>query len=191
VLQLVPLLITHLGRDQPHHRGPRPGQRGDPTLLPWSLAGQTRGSGLEPQWILPLTKGAPLLVVILGTLVVYHLHLDQTAGVRVVGKIPAGLPPLTLPQLDLTTLPALLPVCLAIALVGYMEGFAGGQALASKRRERVDPNQELIALGIANLGAALRGRPTRYRWGQQIGGELLSWRPHRSGLGGYRWASWR
>jgi SulP family sulfate permease len=74
-----------------------------------------------------------------------------------VGEIPAGLPPLTLPQLDLTILPDLLPVCLAIALVGYMEGFAGGQALASKRRERVDPNQELIALGIANLGAALGG----------------------------------
>ncbi|MFM7324785.1 MAG: SulP family inorganic anion transporter [Nodosilinea sp.] len=157
VLQLVPLLITHLGQINPITVGLGLASGAILLYCHGPLAGQLQGRGWSPQWILPLTKGAPLLVVILGTLVVYHLHLDQTAGVRVVGEIPAGLPPLTLPQLDLTTLPALLPVCLAIALVGYMEGFAGGQALASKRRERVDPNQELIALGIANLGAALGG----------------------------------
>jgi SulP family sulfate permease len=157
VLQLVPLLITHLGQINPITLGLGLASAGVLLYFNGPLVGQLQGRGWSPQWILPLAKGAPLLVVILGTLVVYHLHLDQTAGVRVVGEIPAGLPPLTLPQLDLTTLPALLPVCLAIALVGYMEGFAGGQALASKRRERVDPNQELIALGIANLGAALGG----------------------------------
>jgi len=157
VLQLAPLLITHLGQINPISLGLGLASGAILLYCHGPLAGQLQGRGWSPQWILPLTKGAPLLVVILGTLVVYHLHLDQTAGVRVVGEIPAGLPPLTLPQLDLTTLPALLPVCLAIALVGYMEGFAGGQALASKRRERVDPNQELIALGIANLGAALGG----------------------------------
>jgi SulP family sulfate permease len=157
VLQLVPLLITHLGQINPITLGLGLASAGVLLYCHGPLVGQLQRRGWSSQWILPLTKGAPLLVVILGTLVVYHLHLDQTAGVRVVGEIPAGLPPLTLPQLDLTILPDLLPVCLAIALVGYMEGFAGGQALASKRRERVDPNQELIALGIANLGAALGG----------------------------------
>lgn len=157
VLQLVPLLITHLGQINPITLDLGLASAGVLLYCHGPLVGQLQRRGWSSQWILPLTKGAPLLVVILGTLVVYHLHLDQTAGVRVVGEIPAGLPPLTLPQLDLTILPDLLPVCLAIALVGYMEGFAGGQALASKRRERVDPNQELIALGIANLGAALGG----------------------------------
>lgn len=157
VLQLVPLLVTHLGQINPITLGLGLASAGILLYFNGPLVDQLQGRGWSPQWILPLTKGAPLLVVILGTLVVYHLHLDQIAGVRVVGEIPAGLPPLILPQLDLASLPALLPVCLAIALVGYMEGFAGGQALASKRRETVDPNQELIALGIANLGSALSG----------------------------------
>lgn len=157
VLQLVPLLVTHLGQINPITLGLGLASAGILLYFNGPLVDQLQGRGWSPQWILPLTKGAPLLVVILGTLVVHHLHLDQIAGVRVVGEIPAGLPPLILPQLDLTTLPALLPVCLAIALVGYMEGFAGGQALASKRRETVDPNQELIALGMANLGSALSG----------------------------------
>ena len=157
VLQLVPLLITHLGQVNPITLGLGLVSGAIVLYANGPLVGQLQRRGWSPQWILPLAKGAPLLVVLLGTLVVHHLRLDQTAGVRVVGKIPAGLPPLSLPQLDLATLPALLPVCLAIALVGYMEGFASSQALASKRRERVDPNQELIALGIANLGAALGG----------------------------------
>ena len=157
VLQLLPLLVTHLGQINPITLGLGLASAGILLYFNGPLGRQLQRRGWGPQSILSITKAAPLLVVILGTLLVSGLHLDQTAGVRVVGEIPAGLPPLTLPQLDLTTLPALLPVCLAIALVGYMEGFAGGQALASKRRERVDPNQELIALGIANLGAALGG----------------------------------
>lgn len=157
VLQLVPLLVTHLGQINPITLGLGLASAGILLYFNGPLAGQLQRRGWHPQHILPVTKAAPLLVVILGTLLVSRLHLDQTAGVRVVGKIPAGLPPLTLPQLDLASLPALLPVCLAIALVGYMEGFAGGQALASKRRETVDPNQELIAFGIANLGSALSG----------------------------------
>jgi SulP family sulfate permease len=75
----------------------------------------------------------------------------------VVGDIPQGLPSLTLPMLDISAWQVLLPTALAIALVGYMEGFAGGQALASKRREKIDPNQELVAFGVANLGASFTG----------------------------------
>jgi len=113
--------------------------------------------GWSDQKILPVSKSAPLLVVILGTLLVWSLQLDETAGIKVVGEIPQGLPPLTLPLLDVPALRLLLPTALAIALVGYMEGFAGGQALASKRREKIDPNQELIAFGAANLGASFTG----------------------------------
>ena len=121
------------------------------------LVKQLKRRGWSDQKILPVAKSAPLLVVILGTLVVSSLHLDQTAGIKVVGEIPQGLPSFTLPLRDVQAWRVLLPTALAIALVGYMEGFAGGQALASKRREKIDPNQELVAFGVANLGASFTG----------------------------------
>lgn len=121
------------------------------------LVKQLKHLGWSDQMIVPVSKSAPLLVVILGTLLVWGLRLDERASLQVVGEIPAGLPNLSLPNLDLETVELLLPAAIAIALVGYLEGFAGGQALASKRREKLDPNQELIALGAANWGAALSG----------------------------------
>jgi sulfate permease, SulP family len=121
------------------------------------LVKQLKQWGWSNQQILPISKSAPLLVVVLGTLLVGGLHLDQVAGIKVVGNIPAGLSSLTLPLLDWQTLKSLLPAAIGISLVGYMEGYAGGQALASKRREKIDANQELLALGIANLGAAVTG----------------------------------
>ncbi|MBD2175469.1 sulfate permease [Pseudanabaena sp. FACHB-1998] len=107
--------------------------------------------------ILPISKGAPLLVVILGTLITFSLQLDQTQAVEIVGAIPAGLSGLTMPIFDQETWLSLLSAALAIAIVGYMEGFAGGQAIATKRMEKIDPNQELIAFGIANISAAFSG----------------------------------
>ena len=100
------------------------------------LVKQLKRRGWSDQKILPVSKSAPLLVVILGTVLVWSLQLDETAGIKVVGDIPQGLPALTLPLFDLQALQLLMPAALAIALVGYMEGFAGGQALASKRREK-------------------------------------------------------
>jgi sulfate permease, SulP family len=121
------------------------------------LVKQLKQRGWSDQKILPVAKSAPLLVVILGTLVVSSLNLDQTAGIKVVGDIPRGLPSFTLPIWNVETWQLLLPTALAISLVGYMEGFAGGQALASKRREKIDANQELVAFGVANLGASFTG----------------------------------
>ncbi len=113
--------------------------------------------GWSEQRILPISKSAPLLVVILGTLLVSVFQWDRVAGVKIVGMVPLGLPPLSIPSFDLQTWRSLLPADLAIALVGYMEGFSGAQALASKRREKIDPNQELIAFGAANMSAAFTG----------------------------------
>lgn len=121
------------------------------------LVKQLQRLGWSDQSILPLSKSAPLLVVVLGTLLVWGFQLDKIAAIKVVGEIPAGLPTFTLPLGDWQTLQSLLPAALAISLVGYMEGFAGGQALASKRREKIDANQELVAFGAANLGAAFTG----------------------------------
>lgn len=118
---------------------------------------QLRRWGIPQAWVLPLSKGAPLGVVILTTLLVWGLGLSQGSGVAVVGAIPAGLPPLTFPWLSPEQWGSLLPTALAISLVGFTESYAVGQSLASKKRQKVDPDQDLLGLGAANLAAALTG----------------------------------
>lgn len=123
----------------------------------YGLAAHLRRLGLPASWVTPLTKSAPLFVVLLGTLLVWALQLDARAGVRIVGAVPAGLPPLTVPILAPDKLLLLLPTALVISFVGYMESISVAKSLASKRRQKVDSNQELVALGAANLGAAFTG----------------------------------
>ncbi|MFS8881042.1 SulP family inorganic anion transporter [Synechococcus sp. H55.11] len=121
------------------------------------LPAQLRRWGIPPLWELLLTKSAPLAAVFLTTLLVWRLNLSERAGVAVVGSIPAGLPPLTFPQLSWPEWGSLLPTALALSLVGFTESYAMAQALASKRRQKVDPNQDLVALGVANVAAAVSG----------------------------------
>lgn len=121
------------------------------------LGKQLQKQGFTEQTITPVTKSAPLLLVIATSLLVWLLRLDQFAGVKIVGEIPKGLPSVTIPSIDFNHMQALLPAAFAISFVGFMEAFAVGKFLASKRRQKVDANQELIALGAANLGAALSG----------------------------------
>jgi SulP family sulfate permease len=121
------------------------------------LPAQLRRWGIPPLWGLLLTKGAPLGAVFLTTLLVWGLNLSERAGVAVVGSIPAGLPSLAFPWLSWAEWRALLPTALAISLVGFTESYAVGQSLASQRRQKVDPNQDLVALGVANLAAAVSG----------------------------------
>ncbi len=123
----------------------------------YGLAQQLVRWGLKPPWVLPTTKAAPLAVVVVGTLLVWGLRLDQQAGVAIVGLVPAGLPSLTLPTFDWRQWQQLLPTALVISFVGYMESIAVAKSLASKRRQKVAANQELLALGAANLGAMLTG----------------------------------
>lgn len=99
---------------------------------------------------------APILVVVLSTLVVSGLGLQQR-GVAVVGVVPAGLPPLRLPLLDLALVLRLLPLALTIGFVGYMESIAVAEMVAAREKYHVDPNRELGALGLANLTAAVCG----------------------------------
>lgn len=81
-------------------------------------------------------------------------QLQLAGGGDVVGKIPAGLPALRVPKLSLEAVMSLLSAALVIALVGFMESIAMAKALAAKTRQRLDPNQELIGQGVANLGGA-------------------------------------
>ncbi|HEX7363992.1 MAG TPA: SulP family inorganic anion transporter [Dehalococcoidia bacterium] len=105
---------------------------------------------------------AGLAVLVLGIIasVVFSLSAH---GVSVVGQIPAGLPSFNLPDVRpdylWSLLPrwALLPAALGIALVIYTEGLGAASAFASKHNYEVNPNQELISYGVANLGSAMLG----------------------------------
>lgn len=100
----------------------------------------------------PRFPGA-LVVVVASSLVVWGIGLDQ-AGVRVVGTVPAGLPGLSVPSVDVAALIALLPAAITISLVGFMESVAVAKSFARRNRYEIDTNQELVGLGLANLGAA-------------------------------------
>lgn len=103
-----------------------------------------------------MVKAAPVLGVIISILVVVSFDLEAK-DVAVVGSIPAGLPSLVLPSFNLPLVKELLLPATLISTIGYVESISVGSALGAKRREGVDNNRELVALGGANLAAAVSG----------------------------------
>ena len=102
------------------------------------------------------TKAGPVVAVIATTVAVALGGLAEQ-GVRVVGAVPAGLPPLSVPTFDPGLWAGLLPAAALVSLVGFVESISVSQTLAARRRERIDANQELVGLGGANLAAGLTG----------------------------------
>lgn len=101
----------------------------------------------------PRVPGALVALVLLGGLVAW-LEPD---GVAVLGEVPAGLPPLTLPVLPLSAWLALLPVAIAIAVLTVAEGVLISQDAARRNGETLEPNGEIYAYGAANAAAAITG----------------------------------
>lgn len=101
-----------------------------------------------------LSKLGPLLAVVTTAVAVAWFGLDQSADVGIVGSIPAGVPKLTMPPINFPLIRDLLPLATVITLVGYLESISVAKALASRRREKIDANRELFALGMADLGAS-------------------------------------
>ena len=99
---------------------------------------------------------AALVVAVVATILVGLLG-GEVAGVSVVGDLPSGLPHLVLPNLDPAILYELAPGALAIVMVGYAEALGGAKAAAMQSGGDVDPNQELIAHGPANILSGLFG----------------------------------
>ncbi|WP_162820749.1 SulP family inorganic anion transporter, partial [Microvirga calopogonii] len=99
---------------------------------------------------------AALVVAVAATILV-GLVGGEAAGISVVGPLPSGLPHLTMPDLSPDTLVALAPGALAIVLVGYAEALGAAKAAAMQDGGAIDPNQELIAHGIANVSSGLFG----------------------------------
>lgn len=103
-----------------------------------------------------IAKTGPVAAIAVTTGLTWALGW-QAQGVKIVGAIPQGLPPLTLPQWDPVLWKELAIPALLISVVGFVESVSVGQTLAAKRRQRIEPDQELVALGASNLAAAFTG----------------------------------
>jgi len=89
--------------------------------------------------------------IALGNNVLDISKLKITGGGDIVGKIPEGLPTLAMPDLSLKTFLKLLPTAIIISLLGFMEAIAIAKAMAAQTGQKLDPNQELIGQGLANI----------------------------------------
>jgi SulP family sulfate permease len=103
-----------------------------------------------------VTKAGPVAAVVVTTLAVWVFDLEGR-GVSIVGEVPQALPPLTLPGFAPDLIRQLAIPAILISIIGFVESISVAQTLAAKKRQRIDPNQELIGLGAANLGAAFTG----------------------------------
>lgn len=112
--------------------------------------------GLAPFYASLVAKAGPLAAVLASIAAVSFFMLDAK-GVKIVGAIPASLPPFTLPTFDAAVWLQLFPAAVLLSLIGFVESVSVAQTLAARRRERVEANQELTALGAANITAAISG----------------------------------
>lgn len=113
-----------------------------------------RAIGLGPRLADSFTKAGPVFAVAATIWIVTSLDLGAE-GVSLVGAIPSGLPPIGLPSIDLEVVRVLLLPAFLISLVGFVESVSVAQTLASKRRQRIQPDQELIGLGAANIASGI------------------------------------
>ncbi len=143
------------------------------SINPWTVAVGAVALGLLlwiridlKNWLkrFGVPKGPANIIVRAGPVLVVFLTMAASAlldlggkGVALVGQVPQGLPMLSLPSFNLDTIQALALPALIISIVGFVESISVAQTLAAKRRERIDPNQELIGLGASNIAAAVGG----------------------------------
>lgn len=118
-----------------------------PLLLSWGLAPRLADIG---------AKAGPVAAVVVTTLAVWLFGL-QNRGVSIVGDVPMGLPPVTLPSLSPSLWSDLFLSALLISVIGFVESVSVAQTLAAKKRQRIVPDQELIGLGASNVAAAVSG----------------------------------
>ncbi|MEM6726219.1 MAG: sulfate permease, partial [Bacteroidota bacterium] len=149
--QLKHLLGIHLQKGKVHQLVIQVAERFGETNVPTLILGL---SGIV--LLLAIKRWAkkipgPLILVLFSIGLVYLLDL-KSAGVKIVGEVPGGLPQLIIPSFKGDNFIALLPVALTIAFVGFMESIAVAKAIQRKHSDyKLSPNQELIALGAANI----------------------------------------
>jgi SulP family sulfate permease len=104
-----------------------------------------------------LSKSGPIVVVIVGTAIVGAFHLGARNGISIIGEIPGGLPRFEFPALAASEFLQLIPLAFTVSLIGFLENISVAKSLAAKRRQKVDSDQEFVALGAANLAAGVTG----------------------------------
>ncbi|MEL7235666.1 MAG: SulP family inorganic anion transporter, partial [Chloroflexota bacterium] len=154
--QQVLYLFGHIGQTNPVTLLVGLGAIGVLLVFRYPLAARLK-AWLPEAIAVPLSKLGPLVVVVAGVVIVSQFGLAEAAGVDIVGDVPEGLPGVTVPLFNLAMWQAVLPTAIALSLVGYMESISVAKALASKKRQKINPHQEFIALGAANIGAAFTG----------------------------------
>jgi sulfate permease, SulP family len=103
-----------------------------------------------------VAKAGPVAAVAVTTVSVFAFGL-QDRGVAIVGSVPQGLPPLTVPSFDLDIWFALAGSAALISIIGFVESVSVAQTLAAKKRQRIVPDQELVGLGASNIASAFSG----------------------------------
>lgn len=128
-------------------------------FLPWSRTGLIallHRMGVPEKFVLTITRTSPLLLIVATSLLAWGLQLD-TRGVPLLGEVQAGLPGFTMPAFSAEAMRSLLGSALLIAIIGFVESISVAQSLAARRRERIDVDQELLALGASNIAVSFGG----------------------------------
>jgi len=157
LIQIVTALAAHIGQTNPYTLAIGAGAT---ALLFWvrtNLKPLLRDRlGISPFASDLLAKAGPVAAVIVTTSAAAVFDLGAR-GVDIVGRIPEGLPPVTVPPMDTELWGSLATSALLISVIGFVESISVAQTLAAKKRQRVDANHELKGLGAANLAAAFSG----------------------------------
>ena len=98
-------------------------------------------------------KAGPIIAIVATTLIAWSFSLTER-GVKVVGEVPQGLPPISLPSFSMDIWTSLIGSAILMSLIGFIESISIARTLAATKRQRIDPDQELIGLGAANVGAS-------------------------------------
>lgn len=156
----LPELLPALWRGLPQTNGPTVALGLSALLFLWWSRGRLkpwlRRIGIGQRWADALAKAGPVAAIAATTAAVWAWDLAEQ-GVRVVGVVPQGLPPFTSPAWNPALWAELAVPALLLSVVGFVESISVGQTLAAKRRQRVEPDQELVALGASNVAAAFTG----------------------------------
>lgn len=132
---------------------------GSIVFLAWSRSGLKpllAKLGLEERPATLISRAGPVLAVAFTIFLAWKFQLDQN-GVKIIGDIPHGLPVLSAPSWDVALWLKVIAAATLISIIGFVESVSVAQTFAAKRRQKIEPDQELIALGAANFAASFSG----------------------------------
>ena len=120
------------------------------------LSGILNSMGVSTNTAGMLCKTGPIFIVVFSTLIAWYFKVDER-GVAIIGDIPQGLPTLQLAGFERVFSKELFTAAILISIIGYVESVSVGKTLGAKRRQRIDFDQELVALGASNVASAVSG----------------------------------